>query len=223
MDFEFGQLADQWWDPNGPLQVLHAMNECRFQYLNSHASVWKQSVLDLGCGGGLLSEVLRRQGAEVIGVDQDAHLIKVAQEHARDQQLLIDYRVQEAISFCEGQLERFQLITCMELMEHVQDPPALIQAMAAGLKPGGHLFLSTLNRTAWSFCVAIVGAEYILRLLPKGTHQYQAFIKPIELEHWLRSAGLKIKDIRGIEYNPFTKKARLSSNVKVNYIVCAQK
>ncbi len=220
---KFNDLAQRWWDENGPQKALHALNPVRLQYVADRAALQGAKVLDLGCGGGLLSEALAKAGAEVTGIDLAPDLIKVAKLHRLESGVQVDYRQQSAESLATEAPGAFDVITCMEMLEHVPDPAAILRACAALLRPGGRLFLSTLNRTPAAFALAIVGAEYIARLLPKGTHQYRDFIRPSELARWLREAGLELEDVSGLMYEPWRNGARLSSRNDVNYLACALK
>lgn len=220
---KFGALANRWWDPEGPQKALHALNPARLGYVAQRANLRDAQVLDVGCGGGLLSEALAAAGARVTAIDLAPELIKVAKLHRLETGVAIDYRLQPAESLAEEMPGRFDAITCMEMLEHVPDPAAVVRACARLLKPGGRLFLSTLNRTPAAFALAIVGAEYVARVLPKGTHQYRDFIKPSELAAWLREAGLRMEDVSGLLYEPWRNAARVISRTDVNYLACALK
>ena len=220
---KFGALANRWWDPEGPQKALHALNPVRLQYVKQRISLRDAKVLDVGCGGGLLSEALAKEGAEVTAIDLAPELIKVAKLHRLESGVAVDYRLQSVEALAAEQPGSFDAITCMEMLEHVPDPSAIIAACASLLKPGGQLFLSTLNRTPAAFALAIVGAEYVARLLPKGTHHYQDFIKPAELGAWLRAADLQLQDVSGLAYEPWRNGARLISRTDVNYLACASK
>ena len=220
---KFGALANRWWDPDGPQKALHALNPPRLEYVAERVPLAGASVLDVGCGGGLLSEALARRGAQVTAIDLAPELVKVARLHGLESGAQVDYRLQSVEALAAERPGTFDAITCMEMLEHVPDPAAIVSACATLLKPGGRLFLSTLNRTPAAFALAIVGAEYIARLLPKGTHQYRDFIKPSELAGWLRGAGLEPEDVRGLVYEPWRNAARLSSRADVNYLACARK
>ena len=220
---KFGALANRWWDPEGPQKALHALNPVRLQYAKQRVALRDAVVLDVGCGGGLLSEALAKEGAKVTALDLAPELIKVAKLHRLESGVAVDYRLQSVEALAAEQPGSFDAITCMEMLEHVPDPSAIIAACASLLKPGGQLFLSTLNRTPAAFALAIVGAEYVARLLPKGTHQYQDFIKPAELAAWLRAADLQMQDVSGLAYEPWRNGARLISRTDVNYLASASK
>ena len=220
---KFGALAHRWWDPQGPQKALHALNPPRLRYVAERASLAGTQVLDVGCGGGLLSEALAGEGAAVTAIDLAPELIKVARLHRLETGVEVDYRLQSVEALASERPASFDVVTCMEMLEHVPDPGAIIEACSTLLKPGGRLFVSTLNRTPAAFALAIVGAEYVARLLPKGTHQYRDFINPSELAGWLRGAGLEPEDVRGLLYEPWRNAARLSSRADVNYLACARK
>ena len=220
---KFERLASRWWDADGESRPLHDLNPLRFAYIAGRVAVKGARALDVGCGGGLLSEALARAGAAVTGIDLAAAVLDVARLHLLESALQVDYRETSAEALAGEMAGQFDVITCMEMLEHVPDPASVIRACADLLKPGGCLFLSTLNRTPQSFLAAIVGAEHVLRLLPRGTHHYAQFIKPSELAADLRRAGLVLEDLRGIGYNPLTRKAWLGDSVAVNYLACALK
>lgn len=220
---KFAALANRWWDPKGPQKALHALNPVRLAYVADRVALRGAKVLDVGCGGGLLSEALARAGADVTAIDLAADLIKVAKLHGLESGVKVDYRVQPVETLAAEQPGAFDAVTCMEMLEHVPDPGAILSACASLLKPGGRLFVSTLNRTPAAFALAIVGAEYVARLLPKGTHQYRDFIKPSELGAWLRESGLQLEDVSGLVYEPWRDAARLSRRTEVNYLACALK
>lgn len=220
---KFGALAQRWWDPQGPQRALHALNPARLAYVAGRVKLQGATVLDVGCGAGLLSEALAQSGAQVTALDLSPELIKIARLHRLESGVSVDYRLQSTESLAAEMSERFDAVTCMEMLEHVPDPQAIIRACAAMLKPGGRLFVSTLNRTPAAFALAIVGAEYVARLLPKGTHQYRDFIRPSELAAWLRAAGLQLEDVSGLMYEPWRQSARLTSRTDVNYLACAVK
>ncbi len=220
---KFAALAGRWWDPDGPQKPLHALNPVRLAYVGKRATLRGAQALDVGCGGGLLSEALAGEGARVTAIDLAEELIRVARLHARESGIEVDYQVKAVEALAAERPASFDVITCMELLEHVPDPGAILQACATLLKPGGRLFLSTINRTPAAFALAIVGAEYVARLLPRGTHSYQDFIRPSELAAWLREAGLQLEDVSGMAYEPWRNAARLSSRTDVNYLACAVK
>lgn len=220
---KFNALANRWWDPQGPQKPLHALNPARLGYVRERTALRGARVLDVGCGAGLFSEALAREGAEVTAIDLAPDLIKVAKLHRLESGVQVDYRLSAVEALAEEMPAQFDAIACMEMLEHVPDPGAVVAACATLLKPGGRLFLSTLNRTPAAFALAIVGAEYIARMLPKGTHQYRDFIKPSELAAWLRAADLSLEDVSGLIYDPLRHTARVGSRTDVNYIACATK
>lgn len=220
---KFGALASRWWDPNGPQRPLHELNPVRLDYVQKWQPLVGARILDVGCGGGLLSEAMAVQNAQVTGIDLSEKLIDIAQLHLLESGVKAEYRVIAVEDLALQQAGHFDAITCMEMLEHVPDPHAILQACFDLLKPGGRLLLSTLNRTPAAFALAIVGAEYIAQLLPKGTHDYRSFIKPSEMASSLRAIGFELKDISGLSYNPLSKKASISTNTAVNYVMCAQK
>jgi 2-polyprenyl-6-hydroxyphenyl methylase/3-demethylubiquinone-9 3-methyltransferase len=220
---KFNELAHRWWDPEGPQKALHVLNPVRLGYVADRATLRDAAVLDVGCGGGLLSEALAGEGARVTAIDLAPDLLKIARLHGLESGVGVDYRLVSTETLAAEQPGSFDVVTCMEMLEHVPDPGSVIAACATLLKPGGRLFLSTLNRTPAAFALAIVGAEYIARLLPKGTHRYRDFIRPSELAGWLRAAGLELEDVRGLVYEPWRNAARLSQRTDVNYLACALK
>ncbi|CAD1792448.1 3-demethylubiquinone-9 3-methyltransferase [Xanthomonas arboricola pv. juglandis] len=220
---KFAALANRWWDADGPQKPLHALNPVRLDYVSARLGLAGARVLDVGCGGGLLSESMARLGAQVTAIDLAPELVKVARLHSLESGVQVDYRVQSVEDLAAEQPGSFDAVTCMEMLEHVPDPTAIIRACASLLRPGGKLFLSTLNRTPAAFALAVVGAEYIARLLPRGTHHYKDFIKPAELAAWLRSAELQLADVSGMLYEPWRNRARLSSRTEVNYLAYAVK
>jgi 2-polyprenyl-6-hydroxyphenyl methylase/3-demethylubiquinone-9 3-methyltransferase len=220
---KFGALANRWWDADGPQKALHALNPTRLDYVTARIKLAGANVLDVGCGGGLLSEALAKAGAKVTAIDLSPELLKVARLHRLESGVNVDYRQQSVEELAAESPQSFDAITCMEMLEHVPDPASIIRACATLLKPGGHLFLSTLNRTPAAFALAIVGAEYVAQLLPKGTHHYQAFIKPSELAAWLREAGVQLEDVSGLAYQPWRGDAKLIRRTDVNYLACAVK
>lgn len=220
---KFAALANRWWDVDGPQKPLHALNPVRLKYVAQRVTLRGARVLDIGCGGGLLSEALAKEGADVTAIDLAPELVKVARLHGLESGVSVDYRLQAAEDLAAEQPGSFDVVTCMEMLEHVPDPGAIIAACHRLLKPGGQLFLSTVNRTPAAFAVAIVGAEYVARLLPKGTHHYQDFIKPAELGKWLREADFNLRDVSGMAYEPWRNRARLSTRTDINYLAHAVK
>jgi 2-polyprenyl-6-hydroxyphenyl methylase/3-demethylubiquinone-9 3-methyltransferase len=219
----FDKLAARWWDPDGESRPLHDLNPVRATYVAARVDLRGARVADVGCGGGLLSEALAREGAQVTGIDLGEKVVEVAKLHLYESGLTVDYRVQSSAALAAGEPASFDAVCCMELIEHVPDPAALVNDLAALLKPGSRLFMSTLNRTPAAFGAAILGAEYVMRLLPRGTHHYAQFLKPSELGRLLRQAGLELEDVSGLAYNPLTRKAALSRITAVNYLLCARK
>ncbi|GAB2657210.1 bifunctional 2-polyprenyl-6-hydroxyphenol methylase/3-demethylubiquinol 3-O-methyltransferase UbiG [Arenimonas aestuarii] len=220
---KFGALARRWWDPQGPQRPLHELNPARLGYVGSHVALAGARVLDVGCGGGLLSEAMAASGARVTALDLSPELIEVARLHLLESGLDVDYRLQSVESLADQAPGSFDAVTCMEMLEHVPDPGSVLRACARLLKPGGVLLLSTLNRTPAAFALAIVGAEYIARLLPRGTHDYKQFIKPSELGAWLRAADLQLQDVSGLAYDPLRRKAWVGGPTAVNYLASAVK
>jgi len=219
----FSALAAGWWDPNGPSRPLHDLNPVRLDYVQQRLDLRGARVLDLGCGGGLLSEALARAGAKVTAIDLAPDLIEIAKLHLLESKLEIDYRVQDVAELSQSEPASFDAICCMEMLEHVPDPAAIVHACARLLKAGAPLFASTLNRTPLAFAGAIVAAEYVLGLLPRGTHQYARFIRPAEFASWSRKAGLTLEDVSGLGYEPVTRRAWLADSTAINYLACARK
>ncbi len=215
---KFAALAQSWWDPSGPSKPLHDLNPVRLRYIERIAALSGRRVLDVGCGGGILSESMARAGAQVKGIDLAEPVLAVARLHALEAGVQLEYAAVAAEELARQQPAAFDLVTCMELLEHVPDPAASVAALAAAVKPGGDVVVSTLNRKPAAFAVAIVGAEYIARILPRGTHEYLKFIRPSELARWARAAGLEMRDLTGISYNPLTRSFRPSNNTDVNYL-----
>lgn len=216
---KFDALAKDWWDPQGPMKPLHQLNPLRFKAIAQQVELAGKQVLDIGCGGGLLSESLAKAQAHVTGIDLSESLIKTASQHAKQQGLNIEYRLQSSTELMSEKSQAFDVITCMELLEHVPEPDQLVQECAHLLKPGGMIFFATLNRNWQSFLKAIIGAEYILKLLPRGTHQYSQFIRPSELTLWASRSGLILKGFQGFTYNPLLGQFHLSEDITVNYMV----
>ncbi len=219
----FDALASRWWDADGESRPLHDLNPVRLAYVASHVELRGARVADVGCGGGLLSEALARAGARVTGIDLAPKVIEVAQLHLHESQLSVDYRVQSSADLAQAEPAAFDAVCCMELIEHVPDASALVADLSAMLKPGGMLFMSTLNRTPLAFATAIVAAEYVMRLLPRGTHHYAQFIRPSELARLLRQQGLALVDVSGLGYDPLRRKAWRSTRTAVNYLLAARK
>jgi 2-polyprenyl-6-hydroxyphenyl methylase/3-demethylubiquinone-9 3-methyltransferase len=219
----FDSLASRWWDPDGESRPLHDLNPVRTAYIAARAELRDARVADVGCGGGLLSEALARAGAKVTGIDLSEKVIDIARLHLHESELTVDYRVQSSSDLAASEAQGFDVVCCLELIEHVPDPAALVNDLTAMLKPGGRLFMSTINRTPAAFGAAIVGAEYVMRMLPRGTHHYAQFLKPSELGRLLRQAGLELEDVSGLAYNPINRKAWLSTITAINYVLCAHK
>lgn len=217
---KFERLAERWWDTDGEFKPLHQMNPVRANYIDQYSPVAGLKVLDVGCGGGILSEALAQRGAMVTGIDLGEAPLKVAKAHAQNNGLDIDYRKVSAEDLAEQLPGHFDVITCLEMLEHVPSPASIIKACAAMVKPGGNIYFSTLNRNPKAWAMAVVGAEYVLKLLPKGTHDYKKFIKPSELATMARDASLQTQNISGITYNPLTQSFRLNAtDVSVNYLM----
>jgi 2-polyprenyl-6-hydroxyphenyl methylase/3-demethylubiquinone-9 3-methyltransferase len=215
---KFSALAQSWWDPQGPSRPLHELNPLRLGYVERIVPLTGIEVCDVGCGGGILAESMARAGARVLGIDLAQPVLDVAQLHALEANIEVEYRAIGAEALAEERPAAFALVTCMEMLEHVPDPAATLKALAALVKPGGDIIVSTLNRNPRAFAVAIIGAEYLARVLPRGTHEYLKFIRPSELARWGREAGLELTDLTGIIYNPFTRAFSLSEDVRVNYL-----
>jgi 2-polyprenyl-6-hydroxyphenyl methylase / 3-demethylubiquinone-9 3-methyltransferase len=220
---KFDKLAARWWDPDGESRPLHDLNPTRLDYVAERVTLKGANVLDVGCGGGILSEALAAAGAIVTGIDLAPRVLDVARLHLIESGRKVDYREVGAEALAAQAPASFDVVTCMEMLEHVPDPGSVVSAIATLLKPGGRVFLSTLNRTPAAFALAIAGAEYALNLLPRGTHHYAQFIRPSELAAALRSAGLVLEDLSGLAYNPLTHRARIAKNTQVNYLACALK
>ena len=221
---KFDDLASRWWDRNSEFKPLHDINPLRANWIDSHCPVAGRQLLDIGCGGGILSEAMAQRGAQVTGIDMGEAPLAVAKLHQLESGLEIDYIKATAEDFADQNPEKFDIVTCLEMLEHVPQPSSVVRACADLLKPGGWAFFSTINRNPKSYLMAIVGAEYLLRMLPVGTHEYAKLIRPAELGGWLRSADLELHSITGLVYNPLTKTYRLNArDVEVNYMLCAQK
>lgn len=221
---KFEALADRWWDLNSEFKPLHEINPLRANYIDLHSPVAESKLLDVGCGGGILCEAMAQRGAIVTGIDMGEAPLNVAKLHQLESGASVDYRQIPAEQLATEQPAHYDIVTCMEMLEHVPDPASIIKACATMVKPGGNVYFSTINRNPKSYLFSIVGAEYLLKLLPKGTHDYDKFIKPSELSQWIRDAGLQLKDITGLTYNPLTKNYRLNDDdVDVNYMMHAYK
>ena len=221
---KFSDLAHRWWDPESEFRPLHQINPLRLEWINGIAPLQGKKVLDVGCGGGILTDAMARSGAHALGIDLATKSLKVAQLHALEAQTPnVQYREVAVEALATEQPASFDVVTCMEMLEHVPDPSSIVRACAQLVKPGGHVFFSTLNRNAKSFLFAIVGAEYVLNMLPRGTHEYAKFIRPSELARDCREAGLEWQHTRGMEYNPLTRRYWLSADTSVNYMVATQR
>ncbi|MDP2430996.1 MAG: bifunctional 2-polyprenyl-6-hydroxyphenol methylase/3-demethylubiquinol 3-O-methyltransferase UbiG [Pseudomonadota bacterium] len=220
---KFSQLAHRWWDTNSEFKPLHDINPLRLEWIDHQAGIQGKRVLDIGCGGGILAESMAAKGAQVTGIDLSEKALKVAKLHQLESGVQLDYRLISAEDMAAEQPEAFDVVTCMEMLEHVPDPASILAACAAMVKPGGWVFLSTLNRNAKSYLFAILGAEYVLNMLPRGTHEWAKFIRPHELARHAREAGLETVQIMGMTYNPFTKVYRLEQDTDVNYLMACRK
>lgn len=217
---KFEKLAARWWDPNSEFKPLHDINPLRLDYIKGIAELEGKRALDVGCGGGLLSEAMAHAGAEVTGIDMGAAPLNVAKLHQLESGLSIDYQQITVEQLADEQPASFDVVTCLEMLEHVPDPASVIEACARLVKKEGHVFFSTINRNPKAYLFAIIGAEYLLQLLPKGTHDYSKFIRPSEMERWARAAGLQLGDLTGMTYNPLSRTYRLEADVSVNYLAC---
>lgn len=220
---KFNQLAQRWWDRKSEFKPLHDINPLRLQFIEQAVDLENKAVIDVGCGGGILTESLRLRGANVTGIDLAKQVLQVAKLHALESKLEINYQLISAEEMAAQHPAQFDVVTCMELLEHVPDPASLIQACATLVKPGGHLFFSTINRNPKAYLLAILGAEYILRMLPRGTHDYKKFLRPSELDQFLRQAGLSLESMKGISYHPLLRKYQLSTDISVNYMIHCQR
>ncbi len=221
---KFSDLAHRWWDTESEFRPLHQINPLRLGWIEGLVPLKDQRVLDVGCGGGILADAMARKGADVLGIDLATKALKVAQLHALEAQTEgVEYREISAEALAAEQPANFDVVTCMEMLEHVPNPASVVKACAALVKPGGHVFFSTINRNAKAFLFAIVGAEYVLNLLPRGTHEYAKLIKPSELAGYCRTNGLTLQQTRGMEYNPLTRHYWLSADTSVNYLLATQK
>ncbi len=215
---KFEAVAQRWWDPEGEFRPLHDLNPVRLDYIEARAGLAGRRVLDVGCGGGLLAEGMARRGARVTGVDLAPTAVEVARLHALEAGVAVDYRVASAEQMASAEPAAFDVVTCLEMLEHVPDPAAAVAALARLVRPGGHVVCSTLDRGARSFLLGIVAAEYLLRLVPPGTHEYARFIRPSELARFGREAGLELADLAGMAYDPFARRARITGDTSVNYL-----
>lgn len=220
---KFSALAHRWWDPTSEFKPLHAINPLRLGWIQSITVLQGKQVLDVGCGGGILAESLSKAGASVTGIDLSTKALKVAELHQLESGTTVRYRSISAEDLAKEEPQSYDVVTCMEMLEHVPNPASVVQACANLCKPGGHIFFSTLNRNPKSYLFAIIGAEYILQLLPKGTHQYEKFIKPSELAQFTRAAGLEVQQLKGMTYNPITQIYRLGNDTDVNYMLATRK
>lgn len=218
---KFSELAHRWWDPHSEFKPLHEINPLRLAWIEGKAPLAGKRVLDVGCGGGILSEAMAGRGAEVKGIDLAEKSLKVAQLHALESGVKVDYELVAAETLAEREAASYDVVTCLEMLEHVPDPASIVNACARLVKPGGHVFFSTINRNLKSYAFAVVGAEYVLKLLPKGTHDYAKFIKPHELATHCREAGLDLRNLIGLTYNPLTKIYALERDTDVNYMIHA--
>ena len=220
---KFGELAHRWWDPNSEFKPLHEINPLRLDWIESTLPLAGKKVIDVGCGGGLLSEGMAARGAIVTGIDLSEKPLGVARLHLYESGLSVDYQLISAEAMAEAHPGEFDAVTCLEMLEHVPDPASIVTACAKLVKPGGHVFFSTLNRNAKAYLFAVVGAEYVLNLLPRGTHDYAKFIKPAELSRYCRNAGLDTEEIRGMSYNPFSQAYSLGQDSSVNYLLSTRR
>jgi 2-polyprenyl-6-hydroxyphenyl methylase / 3-demethylubiquinone-9 3-methyltransferase len=220
---KFSDLAHRWWDPTSEFRPLHEINPLRLEWINARAPLAGKAVADIGCGGGILSEAMAKKGAKVTGIDLSEKALKVADLHSLESGVQVCYELISAEQLAAREAGSFDVVTCMEMLEHVPDPAAVVQACATLVKPGGHVFFSTINRNPKAYLFAVIGAEYMLRLLPKGTHDYDKFITPAELAHFIRSAGLNLNGLKGMSYNPLTKIYSLNQDTSVNYLACCMK
>jgi 2-polyprenyl-6-hydroxyphenyl methylase/3-demethylubiquinone-9 3-methyltransferase len=221
---KFSEQAHRWWDPDSEFGPLHAINPLRLAWIDGQVSLAGKRVVDIGCGGGILADSMARKGASVLGIDLATRALRVAQLHALEAATPnVEYREISAEALAQEQAGQFDVVTCMEMLEHVPRPESIVQAAATLVKPGGWVFFSTINRNAKAFLFAIVGAEYVLNLLPRGTHEYLKFIKPSELAAWSRQAGLELTQTQGMEYNPLTRRYWLSGDTSVNYLAAARR
>lgn len=218
---KFEQLASRWWDPTGQLRTLHEINPARLDWIDERVALKDATVLDVGCGGGILSESMAQRGARVVGIDMAEASLQVARLHALESEVTLDYRHETAEALADKEAGRYDVVTCLELLEHVPDPGQLVAACSKLVRPGGSCFFSTINRSPRAFALAIVAGEYLLGLLPRGTHEYARFIRPSELIAWGRPAGLDFRELAGMQYNPLTRSCRVTDDTGVNYLAWA--
>jgi 2-polyprenyl-6-hydroxyphenyl methylase/3-demethylubiquinone-9 3-methyltransferase len=220
---KFSELAHRWWDPTSEFKPLHEINPLRLEWINTRVPLAGKTVADIGCGGGILAESMARKGANVTGIDLSEKALNVADLHSLESGVQVRYELISAEQLAATEPSRYDVVTCMEMLEHVPDPAAIVQACATLVKPGGHIFFSTINRNPKAYLLAVIGAEYLLRLLPKGTHDYAKFITPAELARFIRNAGLTLNSMKGMTYNPLTKIYSLNQDTDVNYLVACTK
>ncbi len=220
---KFSELAHRWWDPTSEFRPLHEINPLRLEWINALVPLAGKRVLDVGCGGGILAEAIAKKGANVKGIDLSEKALKVAELHSLESGVQVNYELIAAEALAAREADQYDVVTCMEMLEHVPDPSAIVQACATLVKPGGRLFFSTLNRNPKSYLFAIIGAEYMLRLLPRGTHDYAKFIKPAELSQFARNANIEVQALKGMTYNPLTKIYSLNHDTGVNYLMACSK
>jgi len=220
---KFDSMAARWWDTEGEFRPLHDLNPVRLRFIQQHIDLPGVQVLDVGCGGGILSEAMAREGANVTGIDAAKKALTVARLHAMEAGIQLDYQNTLAEDHLDQHASAYDAVTCLELLEHVPDPASLVATCAQLVKPGGKVFFSTINRNPKAYALAVVGAEYVMRLLPKGTHDYEKFIKPSELAHWARAARLKLIEQAGMSYNPLLRSAALTRSLAVNYLACYER
>ena len=220
---KFSELAHRWWDPTSEFRPLHEINPLRLEWINARAPLAGKNVIDIGCGGGILAESMARKGADVTGIDLSEKALKVADLHSLEAGVAMRYELISAEDMAAQESGQYDVVTCMEMLEHVPDPAAIVRAAAALVKPGGQVFFSTINRNAKAYLFAVVGAEYLLRMLPRGTHDYAKFITPAELSQFVRSAGLQVEKLKGMSYNPLTKIYSLNQDTDVNYLVACSR
>lgn len=220
---KFSDLAHRWWDPTSEFKPLHDINPLRLEWINARAPLAGKNVLDIGCGGGILAESMARKGAKVKGIDLSEKALKVADLHSLESGIAMSYELIAAEAIAEREPGQYDVVTCMEMLEHVPDPSAIVQACSRLVKPGGKVFFSTINRNPKAYLFAVIGAEYLLQMLPKGTHDYTKFIQPAELAQFARNAGLEVDQLKGMSYNPLTRFYSLNQDTSVNYLVACTK